>query len=132
MINAGIDIVEIARAKALYKAYRHKLKRFLTHSEYDYLESKPDKALTLAKMFAIKEAVFKALHAPWFGLEGWRKILLNVKDEQFKVLFLGDLKKFNDPKYRIWINVAACKQFVLANVLIEFLQIKERSLRIKI
>ena len=119
MINAGIDIVEIARAKTLYKAYRHKLKRFLTHSEYDYLESKPDKAITLAKMFAVKEAVFKALHMPWFGLKGWRKILLNVKDEQFAVLFQGDLEEFNDSQYRIWINLASCKDFVLANVLIE-------------
>lgn len=119
MINAGIDIVEISRAKALYKTYRNKLKRFLTHNEYTYLDLNPNKALTLAKMFAIKEAVFKALHIPWFGLEGWRKILLNIKDKQFSVLFHGDLKKFNHSKYRIWINVAACKEFVLAHVLIE-------------
>lgn len=120
MISIGIDVVEISRARAIYRTHRDRLRRILTAREFSYLSSSRDKSKTFAEILAVKEAVFKALEVPWFGLEGWKKIGLRVRQaHQFSIYFGGDLKKYNAQNDKSWISVASTRKFVLARVLIE-------------
>lgn len=120
MLRAGIDIVELKRAEALYQTYGQKIGRFLSREEKAFLRASSKPAKALAKLLAVKEAVFKALEIHWFGLTGWRKIGLKPKKSgHFEVCLTQDLCHYITLDDRIWVSVASTKDFVLARVLIE-------------
>jgi phosphopantetheine--protein transferase-like protein len=118
-MEIGIDILEIKRARFLYKTYQKKLKRYLSQEELSYIRSSRNKVEAFAAILALKEAVFKALNMPWFGLQGWRKIALKVEGTgELGIRFSHDLKK--DSKIgKIWINVCFTKDFVLVRVWVD-------------
>lgn len=117
--SIGVDIIDLDRARKLYEIYRPRLKRFLTRSELTYIGSKKEKVVAFSELLSMKEAVFKALEVPWFGLEGWRKISLRCHPKRgMDVLFRGDLRSFNSKQHRMWLNLISTKDFVLARAII--------------
>jgi holo-[acyl-carrier protein] synthase len=74
-MEIGIDIVEIARIRALYEAYGDRfLQRILTESEIRQCLVKPDIAASVAGRFAAKEAVSKAIGSGISGELAWKTI----------------------------------------------------------
>lgn len=62
MINTGVDIVEISRIERIIKNKKEKFyRRLFTKDEITYLESRNNKANTVAGLVAAKEAVGKIL-----------------------------------------------------------------------
>ncbi len=74
-MEIGVDIVEIARIRAVYersgKAFMNKV---LTAAETEQCLAKPDPAASLAGRFAAKEAVSKALGTGIGRSLGWHSI----------------------------------------------------------
>lgn len=71
MLVTGVDIVEIARIKRVYKRYGERfLRRIYTEGEIAYCRGR---APQLASRFAAKEAVMKALGTGIRGVR-WRDI----------------------------------------------------------
>lgn len=60
-MTLGIDVVDVARFRALLDRRPAFTQRFFTPAERDYCEAFSDPALRLAGTFAAKEAVMKAL-----------------------------------------------------------------------
>lgn len=76
IIGIGLDVVEVARARALLERHRDRiLARTLTDDERTYVEGLGDPAPAFAARLAAKEAVFKALQVlPGARTVGWREI----------------------------------------------------------
>jgi len=74
-MEIGVDIVEIARIRAVYvrsgKAFMNKV---LTAAEIEQCLAKPDPAVSLAGRFAAKEAISKALGSGIGQRLGWHSI----------------------------------------------------------
>ncbi len=60
-MNVGLDVVEIARFRALVARSPGFVERFFTERERAHCDAAPDPATSLAGTFAAKEAVMKAL-----------------------------------------------------------------------
>lgn len=97
MIGIGVDLVKVARIR---KAYESNPRRFsekvLSPSELVGLDSAADSSVYLAKRFAVKEAVAKALGTGFSQGVSWQDISL-VHDEFGKpcaVLVGGAAKQF--------------------------------------
>ena len=96
LVGLGIDLIALSRVQQFLK--RHKLRawdRLLTQSERRCLSRKPPSVLLFSKIFAAKEAFFKALGKPWMGLEGFGGIdvkLLPHEKFQVKSLHFGSAK----------------------------------------
>ena len=78
MIGVGVDLVEIARIR---KAYEANPKRFsekvLSPSELVGLSEARDRSIYVAKRFAVKEAVAKALGTGFSQGVSWKAIALD-------------------------------------------------------
>lgn len=71
----GIDLVSVPRVRKILKHHRAKtLKRLLTPSERKHFSRKSLSPAAFAKLFAAKEAFFKAVGRSWMGLEGFGAI----------------------------------------------------------
>jgi holo-[acyl-carrier protein] synthase len=75
-IGVGVDLVEVARARAmLADKGNHVFDRLLTPDEAAYCRSRPDPAEHVAVRLAAKEAVYKALQGSEAARGiGWREI----------------------------------------------------------
>jgi len=63
IIGVGHDICRIDRIAQIYARFGDRfVRRICTNAERDELEARADKPSYLAKRFAVKEAVYKALH----------------------------------------------------------------------
>jgi holo-[acyl-carrier protein] synthase len=81
-LSPGTDIVSVARIANLMGTYGSTfLRRWFTPSEIGYCTSKAVPSRHFAARFAAKEAVVKALPAPWQGPLPWRSIEI-VHDER--------------------------------------------------
>lgn len=82
IIGIGIDVVEIARARRLLRAYGDRfLARVCTAGEAAYIRSHVDGAQHLAVRLAAKEAAFKALAGSLDARGiGWREIEVVASD----------------------------------------------------
>lgn len=76
VINIGLDVVEVQRARQMLERLGSRLlDRTLTEDERRHVESLFDPAPALAARLASKEAVYKALQAlPGARPIGWREI----------------------------------------------------------
>lgn len=75
LVGLGIDLVAVSRVKQFLKDHKRRaLDRLLTESEKKLFSDKSLSALMFSKIFAAKEAFFKALGRPWMGLEGFGAI----------------------------------------------------------
>jgi holo-[acyl-carrier-protein] synthase len=118
-IKTGVDIVDISRAKKLYRNHKNRLSRYLSAYELVWLNASPKKVEALAEIMAIKEAVFKSLEIDWFGLEGWKKIELKKKNGKVDVTISDGFLNKSVRKMNFWIATARTKEFVVAHVISE-------------
>ena len=75
VLGLGIDLISLSRARQFLKENRPRaINRLLTHPEKRRLRNKSLTSLQFSKMFAAKEAFFKASGESWMGLEGFRSL----------------------------------------------------------
>ena len=75
LAGVGIDMVSINRMRRFLKSNRHSaLERLCTVAEKKQLRRKRFSAFEFSKLFAAKEAFFKATGGSWMGLEGFRAL----------------------------------------------------------
>jgi len=74
IIGIGTDIVDIARVTESLSKSNMLAKRILTQNEYIEFEASNDKGRYLAKKFASKEAVVKAIGTGIGNGMGWQQI----------------------------------------------------------
>ena len=93
----GIDIVSLLRVKELFRKHpKEKICRLLCPAEKSRFRIKAMTPFTFSKLWAAKEAYFKAQGASWLGIDGFS--LLEVKflpHQRFRVksLKLGERLK---------------------------------------
>ncbi|MBI1884401.1 MAG: 4'-phosphopantetheinyl transferase superfamily protein [Chlamydiae bacterium] len=114
----GIDIIDMSRAKSIYETYESRLSRYLSPGELHYIRRSRSRPRALGEILALKEAVFKALEIPWFGLAGWKKIALKAQGKgRFAACLQGSLARSSSGK-KIFLNVAATPEFILARAML--------------
>jgi holo-[acyl-carrier protein] synthase len=75
IIGIGIDLVEIARIKAMYERHHERfVKRILTPAEQEYVLRHADPSERLAGRWAAKEAALKALGTGLAAGIRWRDV----------------------------------------------------------
>jgi phosphopantetheine--protein transferase-like protein len=75
--TVGVDLVELERAKAFYRAHRSRLDAYFSETEIAFVKRARRRGHErLAVLLAAKEAAFKASGQPWMGPEGFRSILV--------------------------------------------------------
>ncbi len=81
LIGIGTDIVDTRRVARVYARYGERFaRRILAHSEWLQFERAPEPALFLAKRFAAKEAIGKALGCGIGQGLGWNCITVEHDD----------------------------------------------------
>ena len=92
----GIDCVDLTRARRFLKDHPKSFARLLSPLEKKRWKSKSPSALSFAKLFAAKEAFFKALDGVWMGLEGFARLEVSCFPKgRFKVQSLPSVS--NNP-----------------------------------
>ncbi|MCM8775599.1 MAG: 4'-phosphopantetheinyl transferase superfamily protein [Candidatus Omnitrophica bacterium] len=75
LIGSGIDLISVYRVRQLLARHRRDaLHRLLTLQEKKQYGRQILSPLQFSKLFAAKEAFFKAFGKAWLGLEGFQKI----------------------------------------------------------
>ena len=90
----GVDILEWKKAGAFFRSHEEKLGELLSPSEIAFIRSSSNRARAFAMIFSAKEAAFKTLGAPFFGLSGFREVTILPKKD-FSVRFGGRFKKMS-------------------------------------
>ena len=75
-IPLGIDLIEIKKARRFYRAHEDRLGSLFSKKELRTIRRSKKPYERMAVLLAAKEAVFKALRAPWMGPAGFREIRL--------------------------------------------------------
>ena len=92
LLPLGVDILELKKASAFYSRHRARLSTLFHPGELAFVTASAKPSEAFAFVFAAKEAVFKALDAPYLGIEGFRDIHLFPK-KNFSFRLSGRLKK---------------------------------------
>lgn len=71
--SIGVDLVEYARARRLWRSGRQRLRRVLSARQYQKVSRSAHPEKALAEILAAQEAVFKASGGWWMGPEGFGK-----------------------------------------------------------
>lgn len=80
--GVGIDLVSVPRMRQFLKRHGAKAVKLLDPQS----KEKKVSAVRLARIFAAKEAVFKALNRSWMGMEGFRDIQIQgIQGDGFRV-----------------------------------------------
>jgi holo-[acyl-carrier protein] synthase len=115
-MEIGVDIVEIARIRAIYDRFGEVfMRRILTEAEIGQCLSKPDPVASLAGRFAAKEAVSKALGTGISRGLTWHSIEV-LNDEAGKPLVRVSCK---DAPRRISISISHDRHSAIAMALVE-------------
>jgi holo-[acyl-carrier protein] synthase len=114
-MEIGVDIVEIARIRALYDRHGKRfMQRILTGAEMEQCLGKPDPVASLAGRFAAKEAVSKALGTGIARGLSWHSIeVLNDEAGKPWVTLHGH------PETRASISISHDRHSAVAMALIE-------------
>ncbi len=79
--GVGIDLVSVGRMRRFLKRHpQDAFQRILSTRERKNLRSQRLSAIGFSKIFAAKEAFFKALNRPWLGLEGFASMSVRFLD----------------------------------------------------
>lgn len=122
MVSSGIDIIEIERIKESIENIGENFKnKVYTENEIKYCESKKkNKYQHYAARFAAKEAIFKAI-SKFLNNKydfSWKNVeILNDNLGKPIINFIGiEFKQICS----IDISISHCKQFAVANVVLEY------------
>jgi len=120
IFGIGVDIVELNRIKSIYSKYGDKFaKKILSPSELRSFNLSKNKESFLAKRFAAKEAVGKALG---IGIvNGFLLKNISIKHNDFGKPFavLNEIKEFESYFNKIiHISISDEKNYAIANALI--------------
>ena len=75
LLPAGIDLIEISKARSFYRRHVRRLGSFLSQNEIAYVHGQAGRPYErLAELLAAKEAVFKTHGGAWMGLSGFSGI----------------------------------------------------------
>ncbi|MBN1928213.1 MAG: holo-ACP synthase [Chlorobiaceae bacterium] len=115
-MEVGVDIVEIARIRAIYERFGETfMKKVLTGPEMEQCLAKPDPVASLAGRFAAKEAVSKALGTGIARGLGWHSIEV-LNDEAGKPCVTVHAPAFSG---RISISISHDRHSAVAMALAE-------------
>jgi holo-[acyl-carrier protein] synthase len=114
-MEVGVDIIEIARIRAMYERHGEAfLRRILTEAEMGQCMAKPDPVTSLAGRFAAKEAISKALgtgisrHLSWHSVE-----VLNNENGKPQATLQGF------PGFRVSISISHDRHSAVAMAVVE-------------
>jgi holo-[acyl-carrier protein] synthase len=94
ILGIGVDLVDIARIKALMGKYGERfITRVFSPEEIEYCTRRHDAAACLAGRFAAKEAAFKALSADRFSGIGFKEIRIIVREGRPELTLEGKAKE---------------------------------------
>ncbi len=116
----GVDIVKTARLQNSLKSAKFVNNTF-TEREIQLADSRSSQSRYFAKVFAAKEAVFKALRIDSQQLKSWKQIeILDSKLGYPEVKLHGDLKQFtrNQQLAEIFVSVSYETDYAIANAII--------------
>jgi len=97
----GVDLIELAKARAFYRRHQRALGSFLTAAEAGYVRRGPEEPhVRLARLLTAKEAVFKASrHGAWMGPSGFRRTPLQTRGDRLS--YRGRPVRFVDSRLYI-------------------------------
>ena len=86
LVGIGIDVVSLSRAKLFLEKHRERaVRKILTAREARRFPGKKLTVEQFSRLFAAKEAYFKACGGTWLGLEGFASIHVEpVSDKHFR------------------------------------------------
>lgn len=125
IVGLGIDLVEIARIKALYERHGERfLRRILTAAEREYVLLHRDPSARLAGRWAAKEAASKALGTGISGGIRWTDIeIVNDPSGAPKLVLHAKAReqatRLNAATFHI--SVTHCEGIAMAQVILETL-----------
>lgn len=111
----GIDITPIKRFRNL-KNRKAFLRNFLSDRELAGAVSINNTNRYLATLFALKEAVMKALHMGLKNGSNWHDIRIH---KDFKVALIGSFKKIRDQRTRILVTKSSSEKYAVGLALIQ-------------
>ena len=121
IVSIGTDIVYIPRIEKIYLKYKTRfINRILHHDEQIVFFKKNNNLNYLAKRYAAKEAIAKALGTGVSkGIRFTDFIILNIDDGQPKVYLVGKAAEFaKEMKIKNWyISLSDEKKYALAFVI---------------
>ncbi|MDX2206808.1 MAG: holo-ACP synthase [Gemmatimonadales bacterium] len=124
VINIGLDVVEVARAREMLARLGNRLlERTLTPDERRYIDSLGDPAPAFAARLAAKEAVYKALQVlPGARPVGWREIAVRrLPDGRPEVELLDRAAKLLSADMRLHLSISHSRDVAAAVVVLESL-----------
>ncbi len=90
----GVDLIEIKKAKRLYKTHKNRLNSFFSLQEIAFINKNERPHENLAILLASKEAAFKAMPRFGTGLAAFRNIeIVPQKENKFFLRLKGTSKK---------------------------------------
>ena len=103
-ISHGVDLIEIKKAKRLYKSHKDRLGSFFSPKEITYIKKGEKPYENLAILVASKEAVFKAISRFGTGLAVFRNIEMIPQKENKFSLRLKEMPPRADLKFSVLRN----------------------------
>lgn len=122
VINIGLDVVEVARAREMLARLGNRLlERTLTPDERRYIDSLGDPAPAFAARLAAKEAVYKALQVlPGARPVGWREIAVRrLPDGRPEVELLDRAAKLLSADMCLHLSISHSRDVAAAVVVLE-------------
>ena len=121
IVGIGIDLVEIARIKAVYERHRERfVRRLLTDGEREYVLAHADPGPRMAGRWAAKEAVLKALGTGWARGIQWRDIeIRNERGGKPHIVLAGgalDVSRGQGITH-VLISISHCRAYATASAL---------------
>lgn len=124
MVGLGVDIVEIDRIEKAVASNPKFLTRLFTDQEQAYIQSKGQKAETVAGLFAAKEAVSKVL-GTGISTFTWQDIEVDHTPEgqPFVVLHGGARTRgLAVGINQVLLSIAHCKTYAIANAMGQYVE----------
>ena len=92
--GVGVDLVSIDRIKKFMAIHRQRAaQRLMTEQERKLLDKRKLTPLYFSKLFAAKEAYFKAARKSWMGPDGFQSIEVRLQSGNRFVAFTQDSRR---------------------------------------
>lgn len=119
--GVGVDIVSIERIAGVLARYQESFaRRILSESEIEEFDSAPNKNAFMAKRFAAKEAVFKALGTGLANGLSFKDVVIGHEANGKPIVLLGDkaLSIMNVDSAQVWLSISDENRYAVGYALI--------------